>query len=246
LNDKFLTHSLETIPPFKEDHLIIDRGRLATPQELEAAVADGKGFPRFRPDPKVLVSPRPYPGQEGSPFWMTGDEHDDYGHITENPETRKKMHEKRMNKYRIMLEQIPLDRQYSLNGDPDTDLTLVCWGTTFGVLEDALPVLKGKGIKANFLHVRMLNPFPVSAERILKKAKKLVLVENNWGTQLGQLIRMTTGIYIPARIVKYTGRPMSLNELVDVVEKIHKNQIPSELDPLTGMTIEKAVLTYGL
>ena len=246
LNDKFLTHSLETIPPFKEDHLAIDRGRLATPQELEMALADSKGFPRFRPDAKTLVSARPYPGQEGSPYWMTGDEHDDYGHITENPETRKKMHEKRMGKYKLMLDQIPEDKQFSLQGESDADITLVCWGTTFGVLEDALPVLKEKGINANFLHLRMLHPFPIACEKILKKAKKLVMVENNWGTQMGHLIRMSTGIFIPTQIVKYTGRPMSLNEIVDSVEKITKKEITPETDPLTGQSIEKVVLTYGL
>src|SRR5579871_1056230 len=246
LNDKFLTHSLETIPPFNEANLIIDRGRLATPQELEAAMADGKGFPRFRPDAKTVVSARPYPGQEGSPYWMTGDEHDDYGHITEKPETRKKMHEKRMSKYRLMLEQIPEEKQFSLNGDPDADLTLICWGTTFGVLEDALPILKEKGINANFLHYRMLHPFPIASEKILKKAKKLVMVESNWGTQMGHLIRMATGIFIPTQVVKYTGRPMSLNEIIDSVEKIVKKQVPPEVDPLTGQSIEKVVLTYGL
>ena len=246
LNDKFLTHSLETIPPFKEDHLAIDRGRLATPQELELAVADGKGFPRFRPDPKTVVSPRPYPGQEGSPYWMTGDEHDDYGHITENPESRKKMHEKRMSKYRLMLEQIPVDRQYSLNGDLNADVTLVCWGSTYGVIEDALPVLKAKGINANFLHLRMLNPFPIAAEKILKNAKKLILVESNWGTQLGHLIRMNTGLFLSSQIIKYTGRPMSLNEMVEAVEKLWKKEVAPETDPLTGMPIEKVVLTYGL
>ncbi len=246
LNDKFLTHSLETIPPFKEDHLVIDRGRLATPQELETAIADGKGFPRFRPDAKTVVSPRPYPGQEGSPYWMTGDEHDDYGHITENPETRMKMHEKRMSKYKLMLEQIPEDRQFSLHGDPNADITLVCWGTTYGVLEDALPVLKEKGIKANFLHLRMLVPFPIATEKILKKAKKLVIVENNFGTQLGHLIRMATGIFISSQVVKYTGRPMSLDEIVSSVEKLSKKEIKPEMDPLTGQSIEKVVLTYGL
>jgi 2-oxoglutarate ferredoxin oxidoreductase subunit alpha len=246
LNDKFLTHSLETIPPFKEDHLLIDRGRLASPQELEVAIADGKGFPRFRPDSKTVISPRPYPGQEGSPYWMTGDEHDDYGHITENPETRRKMHEKRMSKYRLMLERIPEDRQFTLQGDPNADFTIVCWGSTYGVIEDALPILKEKGIHVNFLFIRMLHPFPIACEKILKKAKKLIMVENNFGTQLGHLIRMGTGIFISTQIVKYTGRPMSLNEIVDSMEKISKKQVPTEVDPLTGMSIEKVVLTYGL
>jgi hypothetical protein len=39
---------------------------------------------------------------------------------------------------------------------------------------------------------------------------------------------------------------MSLNEIVDAVEKIAKKQVSPEVDPLTGMSIEKVVLTYGL
>lgn len=246
LNDKLLTHSLQTIPPFNEGGLMIDRGRIATPEELEAAISEGKGFPRFRPDPKTVISPRPYPGQEGSPYWMTGDEHDDYGHITENPETRIKMHEKRLSKYRLMLEQIPEEKQFTLKGGSDADVTLVCWGSTSGVLLDAIEPLKAKGIKINILNYRILNPLPIATEKILKKAKKLILVESNWGTQLGHLIRMTTGVFISNQILKYTGRPMSLNEIVDSVEKIMKKQIKPEIDPLTGMSIEKVVLTHGL
>jgi len=106
--------------------------------------------------------------------------------------------------------------------------------------------LKAKGINVNFLHVRMLHPFPLACEKILKKAKKLIMVENNYGTQLGHLIRMGTGIFISTQIIKYTGRPMSLNEIVESVEKISKKQIAPEVDPLTGLSIEKVVLTYGL
>ncbi len=247
LNDKCLANGNQSILPFKEDDLIIDRGRLATSQELEAAISEGKGFPRFRPDPKTVISPRPLPGQEGSPYWMTGDEHDDYGHITENPENRRKMHEKRMTKNRLVLEQIPEDKQFKLTGDPDADVTIVCWGSTQGVLVDAIPALEEKKIKANSLFIRLLNPFPAKAVgKILKKSKKIILVENNLTGQLGQLIRMNTGIHIESQILKYTGRPMSLNEIVNTVEKLYKKEVATELDALTGAPTEKVVLTYGL
>ena len=96
------------------------------------------------------MSPRPYPGQEGSPYWMTGDEHDDYGHITENPEIRIKMHEKRLSKYKLMLEQIPQDKQFTLKDEKDADVTLVCWGSTSGLLMDAVEPLKKRGSKLTF------------------------------------------------------------------------------------------------
>lgn len=247
LNDKFLANSTQSMLPLREEGMAIDRGRMATERELEEAMAGGNGFPRFRPDPETVVSPRPLPGQPGSPYWMTGDEHDDYGHITENPVSRRIMHEKRMAKYKLMLEQIPEESQYSLHGEPDAEVTLVCWGSTLSILLDALPALKERGIQANFLNIRMLQPFPSAAVgKILKKAKKLILVENNFGAQLGLLVRMHTSIHIPAQIVKYTGRPMSLNEVVDSVEKILNKDVPAVMDPLSAEPVERVVLTYGL
>jgi 2-oxoglutarate ferredoxin oxidoreductase subunit alpha len=151
-----------------------------------------------------------------------------------------------MGKYKLMLEQIPEDRQFSLHGDENAEVMIVCWGTTFGVIADALPLLKKAGINANCLHIRMLHPFPIGSEKILKKAKRLILVESNWGTQLGHLIRMSTGLFIKSQIVKYTGRPMSLNEILDSIEKLVKNQVTPEMDALSGQSIEKVVLTYGL
>ena len=103
---------------------------------------------------------------------------------------------------------------------------------------------KVKGIKANILTYRILNPFPIATEKILKKAKKLILVESTLGAQLGALVRMRTGF--TSQILKYTGRPMSLNEIVEGVSKIQKKEASAELDPMTGMSVEKVVLTYGL
>jgi pyruvate/2-oxoacid:ferredoxin oxidoreductase alpha subunit len=71
-------------------------------------------------------------------------------------------------------------------------------------------------------------------------------VENNYGTQLGHLIRMSTGIFISSQVVKYTGRPISLDEIVSSVAKLSKKEVAPEVDPLTGQSIEKVVLTYGL
>jgi 2-oxoglutarate ferredoxin oxidoreductase subunit alpha len=247
LNDKFLANSTQTILPFKENDLVIERGHLATEDDLKNAKSEGRGFPRFQPDVKSGISSRPLPGVEGGHYWMTGDEHDDYGHITENPENRKKMHEKRMKKYELILQQIPLDRQFSIHGIPNADITLVSWGTMFGALMDVLPALKEKNINANFINIRMLSPFPsAKVAAFLKSSKKLVLLEHNYSMQLGQLIRLHTGILITSRISKYTGRPMSLNEIVSATEKIFNGEVQEEKDETLDASIERVVLTYGL
>ena len=63
-------------------------------------------FKRFNLE-EGAISTRVPLGTENAIFWNTGDEHDEYGHITEDPEIRKKMVEKRMSKLKMITEQIP-------------------------------------------------------------------------------------------------------------------------------------------
>jgi len=54
---------------------------------------------------------------------------------------------------------------------------------------------------------------------ILSKAKKLILVENNYSGQLGGLVREQTGIDLPQKVLKYDGRPFSEEELVEALRQ---------------------------
>ena len=55
---------------------------------------------------------------------------------------------------------------------------------------------------------------------VVTKAKKLVLVEENYSGQLGALIREQTGVKIEQRILKFDGRPFSEDELVRELSKV--------------------------
>jgi len=52
---------------------------------------------------------------------------------------------------------------------------------------------------------------------LAKRSKRIVLVEQNYQGQLGMLIRMECGLDIPARILKYDGRPLFYDELLSSV-----------------------------
>jgi 2-oxoglutarate ferredoxin oxidoreductase subunit alpha len=78
-----------------------------------------------------------------------------------------------------------------------------------------MAVLAEQGKKVNYLQVRLMKPFPVDdVTAVVTKAKKLVLVEENYSGQLGSLIREQTGVKIEQRILKFDGRPFSEDELV--------------------------------
>ncbi len=161
------------------------------------------------------ISPRSRPGIAGGRFWSTTDEHDPDGHITEGPEMRIAMMQKRMGKLALIAKEVPKDQQYALHGPADADLTVVAWGSTKGTILDAMRILKAEGRSIDLLQCRLMRPFPAEdIEAILRKAKRLVLVEENYSGQLGSLIAEQTGIRIADRVLKFDGRPFSEDEMV--------------------------------
>ncbi len=236
LCDKSLANNTNTVPTIDESGLRINRGRLVTDEKLAelAQQPDYKGqFARFAYS-EDGVSERSLPGQEHGIFWNTGDEHDVWGHIAEDPEIRVPMHSKRMKKLLLAAKEIPQDLQYKLYGPENADMTIVVWGSTKGPVLDALPILQSDGISVNMLQIRLMSPFPTEAvSQILSRAKVKVGVEQNFTGQLARLVRMETGIKMDHMVVKYTGRPMSETEVVNALRDIAKKQT------------EKVVLTYG-
>jgi len=157
----------------------------------------------------------------GTIFWNTGDEHDENGHITEDPTLRVLMMTKRMGKLGLALEEIPADDQFRYYGDADAETVVVSWGSTKGAILDAMDVLRGEGRKIGFLQFRLLHPFPAQhASRLLQGRTNLVDVEMNYSSPLVGLIREHTGIVVPHAIVKFQGRAMSCNELRDALAAV--------------------------
>jgi 2-oxoglutarate ferredoxin oxidoreductase subunit alpha len=87
--DKFLSSSVVTCKRFDPQKITINRGKL-----LEKVEGEYKRF-AFTDDG---ISPRSRLGLDNGIFWNTGDESDETGHITEDPQMRIKMMDKRMSK----------------------------------------------------------------------------------------------------------------------------------------------------
>jgi len=231
LSDKKLASVYTTIDKLELKYDEIDRGERFTGSEWTAVDAKGpndsangrtgngkpanvKEYLRYALT-KDGISPRSRPGIPGGRFWVTSDEHDPDGHITEGVEMRMAMMHKRMGKLALAQKAIPQDQQYALHGPPDAELTVVAWGSTKGTILDAMKVLAAQGKKINFLQCRLMKPFPAEAVgNILRTAKRIVSMEENYSGQLASLVTEQTGIVITDRINKYDGRPFSEDEVV--------------------------------
>ena len=219
VTDKFLASTYCTMPIFESKNLKIDRGQIAVESELSTASL----YKRYA-FTSTGISPRSMPGMRGGIFHVTGDEHDEWGHISENSENRIKMMQKRMRKLQLAAELIPDEKKVNFFGPSKADVTLVGWGSTKGAILDAMQDLEADGVRCNFLQVRYMSPFPTDqVTKHLSIAKKRVLVEGNYSGQLGGLIREHTGITMDSRVLKYNGRPFSQNEVFEGVREVIKN-----------------------
>jgi 2-oxoglutarate/2-oxoacid ferredoxin oxidoreductase subunit alpha len=232
LIDKALANSDITLPPYDVNRVKIERGAMI--KGVPAQPPEGGEFHRFSRTP-TGVSPRPVLGTPGGVYWNTGDEHDELGHISEDPTNRNAMMQKRMSKLELADREIPLKERVNFYGPKEASITLVSWGSTKGAILDAMEWLKQDGIIVNFLQVRLIHPFPTEyVKEVLSKAQKIVDVEMNYSGQLGGLIMERTCIPIEQYIVKYNGRPMSCEEVYEAVSLVSQGKAP-----------KKVVLTRG-
>lgn len=221
LADKFLasTYRTATIPDVT--HLKVDRGQILTEAELAAK----SPYKRYEFTASG-ISPRAIPGTRGGIFHTTGDEHDEFGSITENSENRVKMMNKRMHKLGLAAGLIADEKKVNFLGPREANVTIVGWGSTKGAILDGVQDLEADAIRCNFLQVRYMNPFPKElVTKYLEKSKRKVLVENNYSGQLGSLIREHTGITMDHKVLKFNGRPFSQNEVYEGVKDAIKNGV---------------------
>jgi 2-oxoglutarate ferredoxin oxidoreductase subunit alpha len=158
-------------------------------------------------------------GTKDAIFWNTGDEHTEEGHITEDPELRVQMMDKRMDKLDVALKEIPDEDKAVSYGSGDT--VIVSWGSTKGAILDAMDKLAGEGIKVRFVQIRLMSPFPSElVKSMLKDAKTVIDIEMNHTGQLAALVRQNIQRDFDYQVVKYNGRPMSLDEVYNAVKRI--------------------------
>lgn len=223
--DKSHASSVLTCPRFDPDRIAIDRGKL-----LERL--DPGDYRRFRLEPDG-ISPRSRLGLENGVFWNTGDEHDEHGHISEDPVVRVDMMDKRHSKLARILREVPDEDQAVSYGIHEH--TVLSWGSSKGPVLDAIEMLRREGADVGFVQVKMLHPFPADYVRfLLQDAGTIIDIEANQTGQLGELVRQHLGREPDYFVLKYTGRAMTCTEVYGALKGI-----------LAGTAGRREVLTHG-
>jgi len=204
------TYSVD--PDLLDMHPKIDRGELIT----EPSSTDG--YKRYK-NTESGISPRALPGLEGYVHIVATDEHDEDSVLISdeftNPLKRRMMVEKRARKFEQTTQDIAPPQ---LKGPEDADVTLIGWGSTDGVITEAIEQLNAKGVTANHLQIKWIVPFHSEAvSEILSGAKQTIIVENNFTGQFARYLRSETGFSADGHIRKYDGEPFMPHHVTDGV-----------------------------
>jgi 2-oxoglutarate ferredoxin oxidoreductase subunit alpha len=218
LSDLLISEGRSSVDPDELNFSVpIDRGDLISPD-----MANGHDVYKRYEFTDTGISPRATPGTEGYVHVVATDEHDEEGGLISdeytNPHKRQAMHEKRMRKMDGILPRIAPPEIF---GSPEADVTLVGWGSTEGVIQEAIQQLAAQGVVANNLQIKWLVPLHVDAiMEQLNKARRVIIVENNYSGQFARYLRSETSFVADGHIRKYDGEPFMPHHIVDGVKQI--------------------------
>ena len=199
---------------------VVDRGELIT-EVPSTAGTNGDGVYKRYKITESGISPRAVPGVPGYTHTAASDEHDEDGVLISdeftNPTKRRAMMEKRMRKVAGIEASAPPPELW---GPRDAEVTLIGWGSTKGVIEEACEILNEQGISANQLQIRWLVPLHGDAILdILKGTRHTIIVENNYSGQFARYLRSETSFVPNGYIRKYDGEPFMPHHIVEAVKE---------------------------
>jgi len=212
LTDHYLATSYATVQRFDLKQVKIDRGELMSNEEANRTTEYERHLVT-----DSGISPRALPGQGKALVVTDSDEHNEAGHLIEDAETRNQQNLKRLRKQNGLRTEIGSPK---FQESPNSELTLIGWGSTYGAIREAANLLQEEKVPVNVLHITEIWPFPAEAvSSALNKGTKSIVIESNATAQMANLIRRETGYRVNGTILKSDGRPFSPQEIVDRVKK---------------------------
>jgi 2-oxoglutarate ferredoxin oxidoreductase subunit alpha len=168
-------------------------------------------------DTETGVSPLSFVPDKEAIIKVDSYAHDEFGITTEEAQEIKSMQDKRLRKSQYLMKELEKYDPVKIYGNKNSSVALICWGSNKGVCVEAAENL---GLKV--IHPVVLSPFPIKEfQDSLSGVQNLICVENNSTAQLASLINRY-GFRVNEKILKYDGRPFSLDELEERLKDLVK------------------------
>lgn len=213
LTEQDYGHNFRSVKKFDLSKVKIERGKLLSQEEL-INIIDFKRY-EFTPDG---VSPRALPGMENGLHMVESNEHNERGYRDEDPENRVRMMQKRMKKLKNASKDLIAPKIW---GKRDAEIGIIGFGSTFGPIQEAITQLEKNGIRAKYLQMRTLWPFPSKkVEEFIATCKETFVVENNFSGQMSLLLKSQVRMSFDARnILNYSSQAFRPQEISKQIQK---------------------------
>jgi 2-oxoglutarate ferredoxin oxidoreductase subunit alpha len=200
--------------------------------EHPAPAAEEDQFQPYARDSR-LARPWALPGTAGLMHRIGGLEKQDItGAVCYDPANHQHMVELRARKIAGIAGELP--PQY-VEGPATGKVLLLGWGGTYGALATAVRQLWERGASVAHAQIRYLNPLPANLGEILRRYDKVLVAELNRG-QLRRLIRAEY-LVDAAGLNKTTGRPFTVHEVVEAVERAIEELATRRSQPTTVLGV---------
>jgi 2-oxoglutarate ferredoxin oxidoreductase subunit alpha len=214
LTDQSLSHRTETLP-------MPDTKMVAVTERMRPDADDTEDYQRYRLT-ESGISPMGVPGFDPTPYTATGLEHDEYGAPNYTPAMHTAQLDKRGLKFEVVADALcglepPLGCiGYGMPED-QAQVGVLAWGSTAGVVREAVEELASEGYPVTALVPAVINPLP--ADRILEFAqglKAIIVPEVNRTGQFAAWVKAHTELSLIS-LTKYGGLPFTPAEIKDKV-----------------------------
>jgi 2-oxoglutarate/2-oxoacid ferredoxin oxidoreductase subunit alpha len=191
---------------------------ISVPFTTEMNHRDDDGNESFWPylrDETTLARPWAIPGTPGLMHRVGGlEKQDGTGNIDYTPENHEHMVKLRAAKIAAIAADIP---PTEINGDPDADVLVLGWGSTWAAIDASVQRTRRAGKKVASAHLVHLNPLPPDLGDILRRYRRVLVPELNTG-QLTNVIRAK--YLVDARVVsKVQGLPFKSREIEVAIDE---------------------------
>ena len=168
------------------------------------------------------ISPISHPGVKGGNYLGAGIEHNEHGDPTASGAVHGRMNEKRFRKLNSLRRR---DDLFSIEGDRESPLALIAWGSVAGVCRESLALAHERGLKVKLLVPRMLYPVNEDVYKsFFTSVEAGLVVEQSHQGQLYRLLRMF--VDVPDDVRSFARSGANPFRPVEVVEEL-RNQMLS-------------------
>lgn len=215
LLDQALCQNTATSGRFDLSKAHIDRGKRLGP-EAAGALQQYKVY-EFTDDG---VSPFAPPGTPGLWSEVTGNEHDEWGHVSVNPVNRGRQMKKRMDKMVKARDELPPGRLF---GPANAKVGLVGFGSTSGPILESMALLEARGLPTRYYQARTLFPVPAhELDPFLESVDVAYVIEQNYSAQLARLLREALPQHYRKlrSILKYDGFSFRAPQIIAEIKEV--------------------------